>query len=185
MIRASLDQAAAEGGRTPVLVIPDPSNFEEAEANFFGFAEEVRRTRKREHFRTRGPDLVEAVEMPRFAKCYGWLHLNRKEVFPRMPRSVLPHGIRVGKHRRSLPSERDEFLAVVYEYVEDGENDTETVEKITTFLWLAGFCFCPTPLAKNWKSGVLVDHSDIMGPRFYGWQKFWYGRQKAENVLLK
>ncbi|RKU42519.1 hypothetical protein DL546_003929 [Coniochaeta pulveracea] len=183
MIRYSLDQAAAEGGTKPVLVIPDPANFDEAEANFFGFAEEVRRGRKREHFPSRGPDLIEVVEMPRFAKCYGWLRVNRHDVFPRMPRSVLPHAIRVDKHTRALPSERNEFLAVVYEYVEDGENDIETVEEVARFLWLAGFSFCPTPLARNWRSGVLVDHSDITGPQFYGWQKFYYRCLKADILL--
>ncbi|KAJ9145196.1 hypothetical protein NKR19_g6157 [Coniochaeta hoffmannii] len=47
MIRASVDQATAEGSKTPVLVLADPSTLEDAKANFFGFAEEVRRTRMR------------------------------------------------------------------------------------------------------------------------------------------
>lgn len=85
-----------------------------------------------------------------------------------MPRPVLPYAVRVGKHIRSLPKEQDEFIAVVYEYVEGGENDAETVEKVASFLWLPGFSFCATPLARNRRSGVLVDHSDIVGPLFYG-----------------
>jgi hypothetical protein len=183
MIRASLDQAAAEGGKTPVLVLPNPATFEEAEANFFGFADEVRRTRTREHFGSSGPDLVEVADMPRFAS-YGWLHFNRNEVVPRMPRRLLPHGVRVGKHVRSLRPERDKFIAVVYEYVENGGNDEKAVQKVADFLWLAGFSFCAQPLAKNWKSGVLVDHSDIVGPRFYGWQKFFYCLHSAKSILL-
>lgn len=164
-------------------MLSNPSTFEEARHKFFGFAEEIRRTRKREESGSRDPDLVEVVEMPRFAKCYGWLRLNRKKDFTRMPRSVLPHTVRVGKHIRSLPKEQDEFIAVVYEYVEGGKNDTETVEKVATFLWLAGFSFCARPLARNWKSGVLVDHSDIVGPLFYGWQKFFYCLLSAETIL--
>ncbi|KAB5515681.1 hypothetical protein GE09DRAFT_577346 [Coniochaeta sp. 2T2.1] len=185
MIRASVDQATAEGSKTPVLVLADPSTLEDAKANFFGFAEEVRRTRMREHFGTHRPNLVEVAEMPRFAKCYGWLHFNRREVFPRMPRRVLPHSIRVGKHLRSLPPERDTFIAIVYEYIEEGENNVEAVEKVAKFLWLAGFSFSQQPLAKNWKSGVLIDHSDIVGPGFYGWQKHFYSRLSAKSILAE
>ncbi|KAB5532782.1 hypothetical protein GE09DRAFT_376967 [Coniochaeta sp. 2T2.1] len=185
MIRASVDQATAEGSKTPVLVLADPSTLEDAKANFFGFAEEVRRTRMREHFGTHRPNLVEVVEMPRFAKCYGWLHFNRREVFPRMPRRVLPHSIRVAKHLRSLPPERDTFIAIVYEYIEEGENNVEAVEKVAKFLWLAGFSFSQQPLARNWKSGVLIDHSDIVGPGFYGWQKHFYSRLSAKSILAE
>ena len=41
-------KAAAEGGKTPILALPDPSLFEDAEASFFEFAEEARRARTRE-----------------------------------------------------------------------------------------------------------------------------------------
>jgi hypothetical protein len=166
-------------GKTPVLVLTNPSTLEDARFSFFGFAEEVRRTR------TRGrPNLVEVVEMPRFAKCYGWLHFNRQEIFPRMPRMVLPRGVRVGKHLRTLSEDQDTFIAVVYEYIEDGENDVEAVEKVAEFLWLAGFSFAPQPLAKNWKNGVLIDHSDIIAPGSYGWQKAFYHRLSAESILV-
>ncbi len=30
---------------------------------------------------------------------------------------------------------------------------------VAKFLYLAGFCFCPITLARNWKNGVLVDYS--------------------------
>jgi hypothetical protein len=165
--------------------LANPSTLEDARVNLFGFAEEVWRTRKRESSGTNAPDLVEVVEMPRFAKCYGRLHFDRREVFPRMPRRVLPHSVRVGKHRRSLPPERDTFVAIVYEYVEDGENHVEAVEKVADFLWLAGFSFALQPLAKNWRSGVLVDHSDIVGPGFYGWQKPYYIRHSAKDILVE
>jgi hypothetical protein len=92
---------------------------------------------------------------------------------------VLPRGVYVGKHLRSLQPDRHKSIAVVYEYGEDGENDTEAVENVTRFLRLAGFYFCPQPWAKNWRSGVLVDHSDIVRTRFYGWQKCLYGRRSS------
>lgn len=187
MMRASIDQATAEGGKTPVLVLADPSTLDDARANLFGFADEVRRTRKREHFPP--THLVEeVVEMPSFAKCHGWLPFNRREVLPRMPRRLLPHGVRIGKHYRSLslsPEERDTFIAIVYEYVEEGKNSFEAVEKVARFLWLAGFSFAPQTLAKNWKSGVLVDHSDIVAPGFFGWQKAFYGRLNAKGILAE
>lgn len=123
--------------------------------------------------------------MPPFARCYGWLHFNCSEVLPRIPRQVYPHGVDVGKHRRTLRTahNRDKFIAVVYEYVESGKNSTDLVEKVARFLWLAGFSFCSTPLAKNWRNSVLVDHSDIMGPHSYGWQKLYYRCRAAREVL--
>ena len=47
----------------------------------------------------------------------------------------------------------------------------ERVSAVADFLWLAGFEFCGQPLARNWKNGVLVDHSDIIGPCSSGWQR--------------
>lgn len=47
----------------------------------------------------------------------------------------------------------------------------EHVSSVADFLWLAGFDFCIQPLARNWKNGVLVDHSDIIGPYSSGWQR--------------
>ncbi|KAL1889014.1 hypothetical protein Sste5346_009194 [Sporothrix stenoceras] len=45
------------------------------------------------------------------------------------------------------------------------------VSAVADFLWLAGFKFCSQPLARNWKNGVLVDHSEIIGPYSSGWQR--------------
>ncbi|KAB5528993.1 hypothetical protein GE09DRAFT_1177811 [Coniochaeta sp. 2T2.1] len=187
MMRASLDYVPGDqegAGKRPVRVLANPTDWDQARANFFAFAEE---NRKRALASPEPKEPMEDVgNMPRFARCYGWLHFNLSEVLPRKPRRVYPYGIDVDKQRRTLRTEhnRDEFIAVMYEYVESGENNTKLVEKVARFLWLAGFSFFSTPLAKNWKNSILVGHSKIMGPHSYGWQKFYY-RCRADREVLK
>ncbi len=55
------------------------------------------------------------------------------------------------------------YTAIVFEFVEQGENDPRVMRKVVDFLWLVGFCF-PSSLERNWESGVLLDHSDIVHP---------------------
>ncbi|OAA68467.1 hypothetical protein SPI_00662 [Niveomyces insectorum RCEF 264] len=47
----------------------------------------------------------------------------------------------------------------------------ERVSAVADFLWLAGFDFCCQPLARNWKNGVLLDHSEIIGPYSPYWDR--------------
>ncbi|KIH90547.1 hypothetical protein SPBR_00832 [Sporothrix brasiliensis 5110] len=63
------------------------------------------------------------------------------------------------------------------------DDERDRVASVEKFLHLAGFQFCPQPLRRNWVNGVLVDHSDIIGPRFFGWHKRYY-RLRSTAVLL-
>lgn len=75
------------------------------------------------------------------------------------------------------------YTALVYEYVEEGANDPAVVRGVAGFLWLAGFSFASSPLARNWKSGMLVDLSDIVQPRGYGWCELYYGLTEIKEIL--
>ncbi|KIH91213.1 hypothetical protein SPBR_01760 [Sporothrix brasiliensis 5110] len=60
----------------------------------------------------------------------------------------------------------------------------ERVSAVNDFLWLTGFDFCSQPLAHNWKNGVLVDHSEIIGPYSSGWDRTPMDTKQRVDWLL-
>ena len=119
------------------------------------------------------------------AKCYGWLKLNAS-LFKAMPRDlavrVAPRTITVSRESRSLSPNTD-HVAIVYEYIEDGVNDRETIDNVGSFLWHTGFSHCLSPLLKNWKSSVLVDYSDIVHAEGYAWSLMTFGMSAIEVLF--
>ncbi|KAI8715365.1 hypothetical protein NCS52_01043900 [Fusarium sp. LHS14.1] len=102
------------------------------------------------------PDDLEAAEitsMPRFRKCYGWVKFG------------------------------GEYTAIVYEYIEEGENDGVVVEEVDRFCWRTGFSHNMSPATRNWKSGVLVDLAGIIYARGYGWHEATYKPWTADMIL--
>lgn len=74
-------------------------------------------------------------------------------------------------------------VAIVYEYINEGENVAETVEEVATFLWRAGFTFTNYASEGNWKSGVLVDMSEIVHVHGHGWKESGFGPRDAKRLL--
>lgn len=120
--------------------------------------------------------------MPRMKRCYGWLTIPGK-VFQKLHWLLRPPQVEVDRIKRYLRPDQ-EYIAIVYEYVEEGENDPDTVQKAMDFFWLAGFSRTFSPLWGNWKSGVLVDLSDIVPPRGYGWQAGLYENGPGSAYIL-
>ncbi|KAH6614514.1 hypothetical protein B0J18DRAFT_452162 [Chaetomium sp. MPI-SDFR-AT-0129] len=114
------------------------------------------------------PGLRQISTMPRMKRCYGWLTILGN-VFQELHWSLRPPPVQVDRIKRYLALDQ-EYIAIVYECVEEGENDPGTMQKVMDFFWLAGFSRTFSPLLGNWKSGVLMDLSDIVPPRGYGWQ---------------
>ncbi|OAA59099.1 hypothetical protein SPI_06301 [Niveomyces insectorum RCEF 264] len=203
--------AAAASRAYSIMIRPNPRTEEDAWMNQTSFCTEALQIQeqfpdglpsKDSSTRVARPKLVPLEDdMPRFPQCYGWV---------KMPQSWfenLPPGIRPGTYnfdglRRSFEGyeEKNNFIAVVYEYIRSGPhpptrsephgrlhawNDPKEVERVDRFLYLAGFGHAGTPLARNWKNNVLVDHSDIVLPRWYGWRPEWYGPYDAERILVR
>ncbi|EPE04332.1 hypothetical protein F503_01336 [Ophiostoma piceae UAMH 11346] len=184
MLRASVDQAAAaaaalaaggtpDGPTVPPLVDPNPMDFLAASDNLFSFAEDVRRVHENQ---PPLPELVPVTSMPRFAQCYGWLPCKVHELMDKMPRRIRSYGFHA-RHEaateaeeRASETERTEQARQAAKAAKDAK-DRERVSAVADFLWLAGFDFCCQPLARNWKNGVLVDHSEIIGPYSPYWQR--------------
>lgn len=128
------------------------------------------------------PVFTPLTRMPRFRKCFGWVRLSG-DVFSRLhPRLSAPPEKVDKVERRILPDQ--EYLALVYEFIDEGPNDKAVVEDTATFLWLTGFSHTLSPLAKNWKSSVLIDMSDIVYAGGYGWHLQEYGPKIAAELLL-
>jgi hypothetical protein len=91
--------------------------------------------------------------------------------------------IKVDKLTRFI--ERDkEYTAILYEYIEEGQNDADVVQEAVDFFWLVGFSFTLSQLPQNWKSGVLIDLCDIAPPRGYGWFEKSYRRGPYSAALM-
>ncbi|KAL7794233.1 hypothetical protein V8C37DRAFT_376955, partial [Trichoderma ceciliae] len=177
MMEASVAQTTPE---SPVLVNASPATREDALANHHAFSQEGRLRLKRKL--EEAPITTKAIsEVPRLRQCYGWLNFSG-QTLRRAPWSMWPPSFRIDKIDRRMPLGQD-YIAIVYEYVEDGENNPAAVEQVLEFLWLTGFSLTNSPLARNWESGVLIDLCDIISPRGYGWERINYGIRNVEDVL--
>ncbi|KAK1762574.1 hypothetical protein QBC33DRAFT_481372 [Phialemonium atrogriseum] len=176
MIEAAVHQAAIES--TPILVNGNPKTKDDAMANVCAFSHEGRQRQS-----SAGSSGVTAISsIPRMRKCYGWLRFSG-QIFLKMPARLRAPTLHIDKVKRTMSADR-EYIAIVYEYVEEVENDPAVVEEVAAFFWLAGFSHTISPAARNWKSGVLVDLSDIVHPGGYGWHPKLYGPRKANRLLI-
>lgn len=134
----------------PVLLNANPRTAADAIANIYAFSNQGRSECKQ----AAGAAKLEPIKaLPRMRQCYGWMTVECW-VFYGLPMSLRPpNELVVDKLHRSFPPEQT-YTAIVYEYVEEGENDPAAVEAVTSLFWLAGFAYGHSPLAQNWKGGV-------------------------------
>lgn len=160
----------------PILVNANPNTEDDALHNLMAFSHEYLQT----DILASNPKMTQVPALPRIAKCYGWLEFGRQmtQLIPRQKRAPLVHA----KGTKRFMSRNKDYVAIVYEYIEEGSNDKTAVETVDGFLWLVGFCVTGNA-ARNWRSGVLVDHSDIVYPRSYGWFKALYRPRTAAALL--
>ena len=170
MMEVAIAQAAIES--TPIRVHANPQTQNEALNNLYAFSDEGRLAQCY-------PDnskTVSIMSMPRTKKCLGWLRLSG-DMLRRLPSELRAPSFKISKVQRSISSDKD-YIALVYEYVKEGENDEAVVEDVDRFFWLAGFGHTISPSAKNWKSGVLIDLADIV---HVGWLWVEKAALQAEN----
>lgn len=184
MLQTAVEQAAAASH--PILVNAKPTTWDDAVANLAAFSDEARlkQPSPADYGSVPPPGLRQISTMTRMKRCYGWLTIPG-EVFRKLHWSLRPPQVEVNRIKRYLTPDQ-EYIAFVYEYVEEGENDPDTMQKAMDFFWLAGFSRTFSPLLGNWKSGVLVDLSDIVPPGGYGWQAELYeDGPGSAHILLK
>ncbi|PHH66733.1 hypothetical protein CDD81_5865 [Ophiocordyceps australis] len=174
MMQASLQEGS-------VTLLDRPTTKDEAQFNYYAFC-----TQAREQQLPGKPSLENLrvlSAMPRMVRCYGWLQFDGGR-FTSLPLSLRPLSPNIEGLRRQMWS-GEEYIALVYEWIEDRENTPAAVEDVARFLWRAGFCLSHSPLARNWKNGMLVDHSDLIHVGGLGWKDHFYGRTSAEDILLE
>jgi hypothetical protein len=186
MMEASLEQAAATS--RPISVKANPRTWDDAVANQAAFSDQARLRQQQSPppslSAEPGPDsgLAQITTMPRMRKCYGWLTI-KSNAFAELGMGLRSPHVKVDRVTRSISSSK-EYTAIVYEYVEEGESNPDTLRQALDFLWLAGFSRTLSPLSKNWVSGVLVDLCDIVDPRGYGWDDDLYRKGPGVALML-
>ncbi|KND88040.1 hypothetical protein TOPH_07334 [Tolypocladium ophioglossoides CBS 100239] len=126
MIEAAIAQAAAKS--KPIRIHANPQTQQEALDNLYAFSDEVRlRQSSPESSRT-----VSITSIPRIRKCYGWLRLSGN-VFHALPLELKAPSFKIDKIQRSMSFDR-EYIALVYEYIEEGRNNEAVVEEVDRFL---------------------------------------------------
>ncbi|PNP48727.1 hypothetical protein TGAMA5MH_00181 [Trichoderma gamsii] len=180
---AVLQMMEAAVATKPVLVNARPETKQAAMENYLSFTEENCSPRHaRDVTETDARRRTRLISsLPRMTKCYGWLKLPN-EVWIDLPPHLQAENDDPRKIRTLFENHMG-CVAVIYELVEEGENEMETVEDVDTFLWHAGFAYAVDPHPKNWKSGVLVDHSEIVHIRGYNWNMGHYVGRTAEQIL--
>ncbi|EGX97240.1 hypothetical protein CCM_01900 [Cordyceps militaris CM01] len=158
-----------------VRVLDMPRDRCEAEQNYYAFSDELRD--ENPDADTEDTRLISSI--PRMVRCYGWMKISGSTV----PEELRAPPLTVGKIQRLMPSDEN-YIAVIYEFVEDGDNEPCAVDEVLDFLWHGGFCSALSPLGKNWKSGVLIDLSDIIHVFGFAWNKALYGCRSAAQILV-
>ncbi len=190
MMETAVEQAVA--AQRPVLVIPDPASHDDAKVNQAAFCDEGRQHQPRLPAQQQPEPSAETpaavlgvraiTTVPRMRKCYGWLTLPRG-LFDGTPSWLRPPYLTFGMKLKRFMQPGQEYPAILYEYVEYGENDPSRVQEALDFFSLAGFSATMSPLARNWKSNVLLDLGDIVHARGFGWKERYYKPRDADIVL--
>lgn len=172
MIRGAMD---ARTPSDPIRVHKEPKTKDDALSNLRSFSVEGQ---QRRHMRS----CIELTpeHIPRLRGCYGWLKLSG-DFLNGLGRMAAPE-VKLRNRYREFFSGR-EYFAIVYEYIEEGNADEGKVQAALDFYYMTGFQFTLSPLLANWKSGVLIDFSDIMCPFTYGAPKKSRKRLTADGLL--
>lgn len=128
-----MEAAISKDGLGPVLVNSCPETQKDAEANLFAFSDEIRQLNEA----AGRSDLLQVTEVPRMRRCHGWMQFTGEELYRRMPRKVRPPSMEVGKVKRSI-REDVHYTAIVYEFLEEGENSPDVVQPVLDFFWRVG-----------------------------------------------
>ncbi|KAM3427565.1 hypothetical protein MY4824_009355 [Beauveria thailandica] len=161
LMRAAMSRDDHASG--PILVQPHPWSRAEAFENMLAFSNEARLEEKLDEERGVASPLSRITWMPRIRQCYGWVKITGARIFDELPPNWWPSCRTLEKKRRQIYREID-YTAIVYEYIDEGDNDKEIIDKSLEFFRDAGFSHTHISLACNWKLSVLIDMSDIIYP---------------------
>ncbi|KAL8407708.1 hypothetical protein RB594_006518 [Gaeumannomyces avenae] len=188
LISASLTQASAR--KQPIHLNPNPTTWNDAIRNLKAFSDtHADEYRAYPGFAPFQPDSVHIND------CLGWLHLDAKTVFQVFKNHThFRVGIKPEPKRRKKTNEEPRwvgyqpwFFAIVYAFVPEGNLQKDVIQSSQNLFHMAGFINLPyNPM--NWRgSGVLVDHSDIVGlmEKGKGWTESCYEDEARTKNTVK
>ncbi|GAB1311746.1 hypothetical protein MFIFM68171_01956 [Madurella fahalii] len=157
----------------PIRVHAEPRTPDDALDNLLALSTEDRQSQL-----VKDADAVEISSIPRMKKCFRWLKIDGEQLcnLHRRLRSVVVK-LRNIEDRQIFPDRK--YFSIVYEYIPEGDNYMGQMQLVLDFLWRAGFVFRQSLRKENWKSGVLVDLSDVISPGGHNWHKNAYRRTDA------
>ncbi|KAL7963226.1 hypothetical protein V8C34DRAFT_267572 [Trichoderma compactum] len=167
----------------PVLINQRPYGRVDAHDNYFSFSEEnaIAKLGLSADSETLPEGSILITDMPRMVKCYGWVKFN-SDMLEGLSINMQATHDEPQKVSKLVGSHMD-CIAIVYEFIEEGQNSMVKVGKVDNFLWFAGFAYANEPEEKSWRSSVLVDHSEIIHLRGYGWNEEDYMDRSAEQII--
>ncbi|KAL8354295.1 hypothetical protein RB601_003923 [Gaeumannomyces tritici] len=188
LISASLTQASAR--KLPIHLNPNPTTWNDAIRNLKAFSDtHADEYRAYPGFAPFQPDGVHIND------CLGWLHLDAKTVFQVFKNHThFRVGIKPEPKRRKKTNDEPRwvgyqpwFFAIVYAFVPEGNLQKDVIQSSQNLFHMAGFINLPyNPM--NWRgSGVLVDHSDIIGLMEKGkeWTESCYAHEARTKNTVK
>ncbi|KAI2615194.1 hypothetical protein GGR54DRAFT_301640 [Hypoxylon sp. NC1633] len=161
----------------PILINAKPKTWREAWSNTLAFSSD----RRKGQLSSRTSGFMTVSSVPRMRQCYGWLKIDGRTLC-NWPSKLRPRPVQCDKLVRRI-SPDEEYIAIVYEYIQECANEEAVVEEAADFLWRAGFGHVMDSRVENWKSGVLIDLSDIVHVGAYGWRPGRYKSRKASEIL--
>ncbi|EFX01077.1 hypothetical protein CMQ_6019 [Grosmannia clavigera kw1407] len=185
-------QTAVEDGKAvgmPVLLNHRARAWVEAIQNIESFSVEERQDSEARIKRAAELDikLRPFLSVPRLRKCYGWLSISG-EILAGLPQQLRPPDAEIKCRSTRWPNWAEgpdtDYMAIVYEYVEEAPNSPAAVQEVVDFLHLAGFTNTLSPWTRNWQGSVLLDILAIASPYEWAWRTDNYIRLiKAEWML--
>lgn len=118
----------------PIRVHARPAGFEDAIDNPLAFSAEGRQRRQ-----VKDADGVKITSVPRMNKCFGWLKIDGEYLHNLPQRRLRPIPVRLPKYGDRCIVRGQQHFAIMYEYVPEGDNDTDQMQEVLDFLWRAGF----------------------------------------------
>ena len=144
-------------------------------ANLHAFSDEGRQQS------AEGSELQPIGSIPRMKKCFGWMTLD-SDIFNNVKFRFWPPVLQLGRIKRFMEPDK-EYIAIVYEYIEDADNTRDLMQPLLDWFQLTGFSF--TLMSSDlggWRQSLLVDLSCIVHPGGFGWSQKYYQPDMVDEL---
>ncbi|KAK5987624.1 hypothetical protein PT974_11756 [Cladobotryum mycophilum] len=115
-------QTAVKKSDEPIYLRPEPTTYKHAVANLHAFSDEGR---QKQYFR-KLPNAVQYTTLPRLRQCFGWTKVSGREL-QSLSAELRPIRAVLDRTVRDI-SPREEYYAIVYEFIPETGPEQEGVD---------------------------------------------------------